>query len=195
MANCVAGCLVTVPATDFDFGGCGVVDSIRSGFIKNFVALRCDQTIPDITDDTAIAVQIAAGTLFLSPTITGQIPNPSASDPITENCQPEQNTKLTHAFTWESVRVDNTAQTDFASWSKVYGALSSWTIAPITCDNIVLVSQDFTTSGVFFDMRGTIAATFENINYQKYVGELSFIYNDVVNGIQLSDAVVTALGL
>jgi hypothetical protein len=191
--NCTVACLVDAP--DFStFDGCGLTSSIRSGFIKNFLALRCDAPkITDITSAAEIIGLIQAGKMFVSPTITGQIPNPTASDPIVENCEPEQNTKLTHSFSWESVRVDNTNLTDFAKWSSVYKHLTDWTIAPITCDNILLVPQDVSTDGVFFSMRGTIAATFENINYQKYVGELSFIYNDVINGIQLTSAVVDAI--
>jgi len=196
MAECVAGCLITIPSTDFDFAGCGILDAIRSGYIKNFIGMRCDETVPDLTDDTAIAAQVAAGTIFVSPVITGELPFPSLSDPITENCQPEQNLKKTYSFNFDSYRTDVTGLTDFASWEKVEGALSSWYIAPVTCDNIVIIPQDFATTGLLgFEMRGTISPVFANTSAMSYRGELTFNYNQVLNGGILTSAVITALGL
>lgn len=195
MADCVAGCLVTVASTDFDFGGCGLTSSIRSAYIKNFLALRCDQTIPDITDSTAIAAQVSAGTLFASPVLTGEIPFPTTGDEITENCQAPQPTSRTYAFNFDSVRVDVEGLTDFSSWDKVSDSLTSWTIAPVTCDNLLLVPQDFATTGKFFEMRGTISTVFDNTTAQKWRGELQFKYNFVLNGQILTSSVLTALGL
>lgn len=193
MAECTAACLIDAP--DFTYGGCGLLDSIRSGKIKAFLALRCDETIPDITDDTAIAAQIAASTLFVSPPITGNLPFPAFGEEITENCKPAQATQRTYTFNWDSYRVDNTSLTDSDVMDDLQQSLSTWTIAPVTCDNIVLVPQDFATDGVFFDMTGNISGVFDNTNAQVWRGEMQFIYNRVIKNIQLSDAVVTALGL
>lgn len=195
MANCVAGCLVTVPSTDFDFGGCGLLDSYRSGYIKNFIGLRCDQTIPDITDNTAIAAQVAAGTLFVSPVITGKLPLPTTGDEITENCQVPQPTSKTYNFNFTSYRVDVTGLTDFSSWNKVEANLSTFTLGFVTCDNLLLVPQEFATTGTLFDCRGTISPVLDNENAMYYEGQLQFKYNSVLNGVILTSDVLTALGL
>ena len=192
-SNCVAGCLVTAP--DFSFGGCGLLDAIRSGYIKNFMALRCDESITDITDTVELQALIDANTLFPSPTLTGEVPFPTTGDELTENCQAPQPTSRTYAFNFTSYRVDNTAQTDFTKWETVSSSLTTWYIAPVTCDNILLVPQDFSTGGVFFEMRGTISNVFPNENAMSYQGQLIFKYSSILNGIQLTDAVVEVLGL
>lgn len=193
MANCAVACLITAPS--FTFGGCGLEDAIRSGFIKNFIGLRCDETIPDITDSAAIDVQVAASTLFTSPTLTGEIPFVTTGDELIENCQAPQPTSRTYAFNFTTYRVDNTSLTDFTAWDSIQGSLTTWFIAPVTCDNVLIVPQDFSTSGTFFEMRGAIAPVFPNENAMRYEGQLQFKYNSVLNGVQLTDAVVTSLGL
>lgn len=192
MSDCGAGCLITAP-TFAD--SCGLLDAIRSGYIKNFLALRCDETIPDITDATAIGVQVAAGTLFTSPVLTGEIPFPTTGDELTENCQAAQASSRTYAFNFTSYRVDNTSLTDFTAWESVSDSLTTWTLIPITCDDIALVPQLFATNGVGFEMRGTISATFPNSSAMTYEGQLAFKYNSILKGVQLSAAVIAALGL
>lgn len=194
MGNCTASCLATAPT--FTFAGCSLQDAIRSGYIKNFIATRCDITITDITDDTEIASYYTASKMFTSPTLTGELPFPSLSDPITENCQPEVNTKRTYNFNFTSYRVDNTSQTDFAQWDAFDNKLDTWYIAPVTCDNIILVPQEFTTgSNLGFEMRGTISAVIPNGNAMYYEGQLTFNYNGIVKGIALAADVITEMGL
>ena len=196
MSDCVAACLVTVPSTSFDFGGCGLLDAIRSGFIKNFIALRCDETIPDVTDDTAIAAQVAAGTLFTSPVLSdAEIPFPTTGDEIIENCQPAQPTSKTYAFNFKSYRVDTTGFTDFANWELVSSSLTTWQFGFVTCDNVLIVPQEFATDGALFDVRGTIANPLPNQNAMYYEGQLVFKYSKVLNGVPLTTAVISALGL
>ena len=193
MSNCVAGCLIEAP--DMSFGGCGLLDAIRSGYIKNFLALRCDQTITDITDPVEMQALIDANVLFPSPTLTGDSPFPTTGDELTENCEAPQATSRTYAFNFTSYRVDNTNLTDCVVWNTVNSSLTSWTIAPVTCDNIILVPQDFATAGKFFSMRGIISTVFDNTNAMSYQGQLVFKYPDVICVNQLTDAIVEIVGL
>ena len=190
---CEPACLVTAPV--FTFGGCGLLDAIRSGYVKNFVALRCDSTVPDITDSVAIAAQLVAGTMFVSPILTGEVPFPATGDPITENCEAEQPTSRTYSFNFTSYRVDNTSLTDFQTWNVLSGSLTTWTLAPVTCDNLLIVPQSFSTDGDFFSMRGVISNTLPNTNAMTYEGQLLFKYSELLNGVQLTQAIVDALGL
>lgn len=195
MSDCTPACLVTAPSFSA-VAGCGLLDNIRSGYISNFVAMRCDETVPDITDATAIGVQVAAGTVFTSPTITGEVPFPTVGDELVENCQPPQPTSRTYDFTFTSYRVDTTGFTDWAAWNSLSQKLTTWYIAPVTCDNVIIVPQDFATSGLLgFQMRGTISSVIPNESTMRYEGVLQFKYDQVLNGIPLSDAVIAALGL
>lgn len=191
--SCEPGCLITAP--DFSYGGCGLLDAIRSGYVKNFIALRCDESIPDITDDVAIAAQVTAGTLFTSPVLTGEVPFPTVGDELIENCEAAQPSSRTYAFNFTSYRVDVAGLTDFTTWDDLSGSLTTWTIMPVTCDNVLIVPQDFATDGEGFSMRGTISNTLPNTTAMTYEGQLLFKYSSLLNGVQLTDAVVAELGL
>lgn len=191
--DCTASCLSQAPSFDV-VAGCGLLENTRSGYIKGFLATRCDVTVTDITDADEIESYLSAGTMFVAPPLTGTMPFPSLSDEITENCETPVATKQTYQFNFDSYRVDNTNQTDDAAWETVRSSISTWRIAPITCDDIILVRQDFGTGETpGFKMGGTIATVYDNSSAMIYRGELSFNYSQVINHVQLTDAVVAKL--
>lgn len=191
MANdCTTSCLVTAPSFDV-VAGCGLLNNIRSGYIKGFVATRCDVTVTDITDATEIEGYLSAGTMFYAPPGTGTLPFPTTGDEITENCEPAVATRQTYNFTYESYRVDNTNLTDDAAWNTIKTSIATWRIAPITCDDIILVRQDFGTGETpGFKMGGVISTVYDNSSAMSYRAELSFDYDQVINHVQLTAAVV-----
>lgn len=193
MSDCVASCLVTAPSFDV-VAGCGLQNNIRSGYIKGFVATRCDTTITDITDAAEIEALLSAGTMFLSPPGTGTMPFPTTGDEITENCQPPVPTRQTYQFTYDSYRVDNTSLTDSTAWESIRSTIQTWYIAPLTCDNIILVAQDFATGKTpGFKMNGIIATVYENSSAMSYRAELAFDYDKIIKHVQLTAPVVAKL--
>lgn len=188
--DCTASCLVTAPAFDV-VAGCGLKSNTRSGYIKGFVATRCDVTVADIADANEIETYLSAGTMFYAPPGTGTLPFPTTSDEIQENCDIPVAMRQQYAFSYESYRVDNTNLTDDAAWESIRESIATWRIAPITCDDIILVDQSFTTTGTpGFKMNGVIATVYDNSAAMIYRAELGFEYDQIVNHVQLSAAVV-----
>lgn len=188
--DCTTSCLVTAPAFDV-VAGCGLLSNTRSGYIKGFIGTRCDVTVTDITSAAEIETYLSAGTMFYAPPLTGTMPFPSTSDEIVENCGVPVATKQTYQFNFDSYRVDTSNLTDDASWETIRNSLSTWRIAPVTCDDIMLVDQDFgagETPG--FQMGGTIATVYDNSSAMIYRGELAFNYDKVINHVQLTSDVM-----
>lgn len=194
MANdCTSSCLIGAPSFDV-VAGCGLLSNTRSGYIKGALMTRCDVTLTDISSASEIESYLSAGTMFVLPPLTGTMPFPSLGDEIQENCETPVATKQTYQFNFDSYRVDNTNLTDSTAWETVRGSLSTWRIAPITCDDIILVRQDFGTGETpGFKMGGTIATVYDNSSAMIYRGELSFNYEEVIKHVQLTDAVVNKL--
>lgn len=192
---CNPTCLQTAPA--LTFSGCGVKNLIRSGFIKHLLFTRCDVPITDITDATEFENALTAGTMFLSPEGTGDIPFPALSDPITVNCKAEVNLKKTWSLNFTSYESDNVNQEDVNAWCVIEETLDTWHVAAIDCDDNIILPKDFASGDNlgFGGLTGTIANVYPNTPAMEWQAQLSFVYAKVLNPIPLDPAVITALGL
>ena len=192
--NCDAACLVTAPS--FSAIGCDPKAAIRTGYISHLIFTRCDTPVPDITDDTAIAALVAAGTMFVTPALTGELPVPTFGDEITENCQTPISLKRTWNLTANSVRTDVSGLTDFADYNTLDQSLNTWFMTWYDCDGNVFVPQDFATDQEMgFQTNGQISPLWDNSSSMKWQFDLSWNYNQIPQGIALTAAVKTALGL
>lgn len=193
---CTVTNLPSFPAT-----GCGVQTLISDGHIKHMLIVNKGEAVPDITDDVAIAAQITAGTMVLSPMITGTLPVSNKSDEVVENCQPAQTTTRDRTFSFESVRTDTTAKADFTFWNAYDNDLGNYTFAFIDCDDNLYVNSDFTASPssevLGWTPTGFVEPVWDNTSARKWMGELTFRepQSKKIDKVVLTADVKTAIGL
>lgn len=185
----------------FNSTGCGVENLISTGHIKQILITNKDEVVPDITDNTAIAALVSAGSMVLSPEVTGTLPVTTKSDPIQENCKPETNLTRERTFTFTSVRTDVDGKEDFDFWNTFDANIGDYFIALIDCDDNLYVPKAFTDTPSSQELgwvtSGFCEIDFDNTSARKWSGELTWRepFSKKVDKVILTADVKTAIGL